>query len=330
MSEKSKVGLRVTAMSAPRSRREAIGIGLAALAGMGLSALAPSTALATTGTMTFGTTNDAGTADTRLDSSTANATMILVNTNATNGSVLACDQQGGSSYAARFAHSGSGQAILAYQSGSGTAVEADCPSPSNASPAIHGAAAGGNNQGVLGESSSVFPNARGVMGKLTAAAAQGAAVEGTVNSTDANSIGVWGKIDSLGKGTGIKASNWGTSGGALRAEVTNAANTGAAVSAVTSGTGYAVVAHGSKALRVEGTLSMTRSGRATIAKGKSYVMVTVPGGLSWSASVICTLQNSAGSGVYVLYAKRASGTQFKIQLSKAASYTAYVAWMVLG
>ena len=89
-------------------------------------------------------------------------------------------------------------------------------------------------------------------------------------------------------------------------------------------------ASGGSALRVEGKMTMTRSGRAKITKGNMSVDVTVPGGLTAYSNIICTAQNSGGSGVYIRYAKRVSTTQFQIKLNKAAAYNLYVAWMVLG
>ena len=92
-------------------------------------------------------------------------------------------------------------------------------------------------------------------------------------------------------------------------------------------TGYAFVAKGANAARIEGALSMSRSGRAKIAKGKKSITITVPGGVAASANAICTMQ---GSGATIRYAKRYSSTKIKIQLTKAATSTCYVAWMVLG
>lgn len=105
------------------------------------------------------------------------------------------------------------------------------------------------------------------------------------------------------------------------------------------GTGYALEAKGAKGLHVQGsvqadgatqlngTVSMSRSGRAKIAKGKKSVTITVPGGVATTANVICTMQ---GSGATIRYAKRYSATKIKIYLTKAATSTCYAAWMVLG
>lgn len=89
-------------------------------------------------------------------------------------------------------------------------------------------------------------------------------------------------------------------------------------------------AAGATALAVTGAVTFDRSGKAKVAKGKTSVKVTVPGGIAKTASVLCTAQNSGGSGVYVRYAKRVSATQFQIVLNKKTTSAMTVAWMVIG
>jgi len=392
------------------SRRLVIKAGLGALAAFGVSALAPSTALAATGgSLIMGhSDNDAGSDSTQMTSATTSWTLRLMNTG-TGGTVLGADQLVASTHAAlQVTHPGTGNAIRSTAYGAaGEAFWGVTSSADNSSPTIYGLAKGNNGQAMLGVAESVYPNARGLKGELTAAAAAGCAIEGKTQGS-AGATGVWGQVTAGGNGYGVKATNSGT-GGALRAEILNAANASAAVTAATNGAGYAVRAEGGKAqlyvkpgvssgaprsgahavgehftdksgreyvcttagtpgswqpmlrggtntaeltvksysasvpavraqaasatgtaLRVEGKVSMNRSGRAKIAKGKSVASVTVPGGLTAASNIICTSQNDGGSGVYIRYAKRISSTQFQIKLNKTATSNLYVAWMVLG
>jgi len=88
--------------------------------------------------------------------------------------------------------------------------------------------------------------------------------------------------------------------------------------------------HGGTALGVSGGVSLSRSGTASIGKNKSSVSITVPGGpLTGSSKFLVTLQKTAGSGVFVAYAKKTSSTKFKVYLNKKASTSSSVSWMVL-
>jgi hypothetical protein len=84
------------------------------------------------------------------------------------------------------------------------------------------------------------------------------------------------------------------------------------------------------ALVVDGRASFSRSGRATISRGTSTRIVTVPGGLTASAMIFVTLQSSAGTGIYVRCARRVSSNQFQVMLNAQAKTSADAAWMVLG
>jgi hypothetical protein len=84
------------------------------------------------------------------------------------------------------------------------------------------------------------------------------------------------------------------------------------------------------ALRVTGMASFSRSSTATVPKGHSSKTVIVTTGIGTGAMILVTLQASAGTGVYVRYAKRTSATAFQIVLNKAATTTtAKVAWFIL-
>ena len=84
------------------------------------------------------------------------------------------------------------------------------------------------------------------------------------------------------------------------------------------------------ALKVIGRVSLSRSGKATITKGHSGCTVTVASGVDPTSLIVATLQGSAGTGVYLRYAKRANATTFTIKLNKAATATVSVAWFIIG
>jgi len=87
---------------------------------------------------------------------------------------------------------------------------------------------------------------------------------------------------------------------------------------------------GATALKVEGKVELSRSGRATVSKRHSTRTVTVASGIDAAALILVTLQSSPGSGVYLKYAKRTSATTFKVYLNKAATSTVTFAWMIVG
>ena len=83
------------------------------------------------------------------------------------------------------------------------------------------------------------------------------------------------------------------------------------------------------ALKVSGRAAFSRSGKASIGKGHSGCTVTVPSGVEVGSMILATLQGSAGTGVYLCYAKYASPTTFTLKLNKAAAATAKIAWMII-
>jgi hypothetical protein len=158
-------------------------------------------------------------------------------------------------------------------------------------------------QGVHGDATS----GQGVAG----AATTGQGVKGTATTGDA----VLGQSTSGKSVHGIATTGQGVSGEA------------------TTGTGVKAVAMTGLALDVTGRAFFSRSGRSAVAANRTYVDVTVPGGLSASAIVFATLQYSV-SGVWVTAARPNYPTSGKVRisLSKVASTTTTiaVAWFVVG
>ncbi|HET6351671.1 MAG TPA: hypothetical protein VFG89_06045 [Coriobacteriia bacterium] len=386
------------------SRRTAILAGVAALVGMGATVLAPPKAYAALdGFFVLGRSNSADGGSSSLTSSTSYYTLVLTNTDSTSGSVLNCTQNGGSSYGAFFNHTGSGQTVFAQNLGTGVAVRALVDGTDSSANAIDSLSKG-VGAAVSGTSSSASHLATGVRGELTNANAAGAAVYGRVNTGTANAV--LGSVDSNCTGAAVYGVNEGLGRG-VSAGIANVANSADALSARTTGTGYAIHAEGGKAqlhlkpmatagppttnahqlgeiyvdaagriysctaagtpgtwialgastaipgdllhfgantgtvafqapaagataLAVTGAVTFDRSGKAKVAKGKASAKVTVPGGIAKTASVLCTAQNSGGSGVVIKYAKRVSATQFQIVLNKKTTSAMTVAWMVIG
>ena len=83
------------------------------------------------------------------------------------------------------------------------------------------------------------------------------------------------------------------------------------------------------ALQVLGAATFSRSGRGSIAKGSSTATVAGLTNVGTNALILVTLQGSAGTGVYLRYAKRLASTKFQVVLNKAATAKVYFAWMVL-
>jgi len=111
------------------------------------------------------------------------------------------------------------------------------------------------------------------------------------------------------------------------------ANTGVQGTTQGSGTGGYFSSPTGNAIRVQGKASFSRAARTSIPKNRSYVDVTVSGGLASSAFVVATLQ-AARTGVWVSCVRINCPTAGKarIQLNKVASTTATtpVGWIVIG
>jgi len=84
------------------------------------------------------------------------------------------------------------------------------------------------------------------------------------------------------------------------------------------------------ALDVDGKAKFSRSGRVTVAAGKSYADVTVSGGLTGTPLCFANVM-SYRPGIYVrmVRPKHPSASKLRIYLNKAPTASTYVAWLVL-
>jgi hypothetical protein len=82
------------------------------------------------------------------------------------------------------------------------------------------------------------------------------------------------------------------------------------------------------ALYVSGKTKFSRSGRTYVAKGKRYVDVSVPGGVSASSQIIATATKYV-SGTWVQAAVYVSSTKIRVYLNKVCTASVYFSWIVL-
>ena len=188
--------------------------------------------------------------------------------------------------------------------------------------AFVGAAAGGgtglmgtsvDGDGVLGSSESgVGVYATGAYG-VYAIASAGYGVYATSSSGTAI----------VGEHTGI---GFGVTG------ISNAAAGGVGVYGSASlGTGVMADSTSGTALFVNGKAKFSRSGRVLVAKGKTYVDVTVTGGVTSTSLCFANLATYR-SGYWVSAVRPAypSAAKIRIYLNKALTTATYVSWVVLG
>lgn len=154
---------------------------------------------------------------------------------------------------------------------------------------------------------------------------------------DGGSVGIQVSAQTTG-GVGLDASAFGAGSvgvsgyGAigLLGDSISGAGTGVKGTA-TSGTGGQFSATTGTALRATGKVKLNRSGKASISAGRTYVDVTVSGGLTTSSLCFATLR-SYRSGVYVAAVTPNYTTgKIRIRLNKAASSSSStpVSWLVL-
>jgi hypothetical protein len=101
----------------------------------------------------------------------------------------------------------------------------------------------------------------------------------------------------------------------------------------TTGVGLQAVATTGVALAVSGRATFSRSGRVSVPINRSYVDVTVPGGLVSAANVLALLQvNRTGVWVTAARINYPTAGKVRIYLNKVASTTTTtsLAWFVLG
>ena len=201
----------------------------------------------------------------------------------------------------------------------GVGVRGEAPAASLTAYGVYGLA--GKGVGVRGEATE--PGSVGVGGISTGGSAGSYGVVGV--ATDLG-VGVWGKAvngkgvyGSVGTGIAVHGVADGAGGTAVHGAATDATGVGVKATAATG-----------TALKVEGKASFTRSGVATIAAGKSSVVVTVAGNVAASSLCFANL-TLLRSGVYVAAVRPNFPTgKLTIYLNKAVTASTKVAWFVLG
>ena len=293
-----------------RTGRRALLLGALGLGAAAVSLGSAEPADATTGTMQYGNSNDAGSAATTLTSSNTGWTLDVVNANT--GPALVTSSQYGTGVYGHSESTGDGVHgdTTSGRGVSGNSVYGDGVfGQSDLADGLHGHSGVGRGvygnsyygDGVYGDSN----NGHGVHGA--------ASIGGTA--------GVWGEDNgSDPTAFGVKATS--EVGTALRA----IAQSGPAISAQSNGIGISVSVSGSApALKVTGVAKFSRSGIATVAAGHSSV--TVPAQLSTASFVLATPQTNS-SGTYVQSVVAAAG-HFTIYLNRNAPAALRVGWFIV-
>jgi len=189
-------------------------------------------------------------------------------------------------------------------------------------------ASGAGNNGVFGWSSGATgytggvsgqadsPQGVGIWGWASANGSGAMGISGTDTTTAAPAnTGVWGWAAQDATARGVHGQT--TAGQGVRGEAT-------------SGVGVYATSTTGTALQVAGKAKFSRSGKASVLAGKTYVDVTVPGGLATNTVVHATLQTYR-SGVAIAAARKNYPTTGKVRiyLTKVGSTTAStsVAWI---
>ena len=163
--------------------------------------------------------------------------------------------------------------------------------------------------GGIGAIGNSYANGTGVVGHSTNSSMD--------NVTAPPKTGVYGKATQDTSSRGVFGQS--TAGHGVRGEAT-------------TGTGVSASATTGTALAVSGRATFSRSGRKSIAANKSYVDVSVPGGLAPTTLVVATLETYR-AGVYVAAARKnyPSAGIVRIQLNKVASTTSSttVGWVAI-
>jgi hypothetical protein len=180
-------------------------------------------------------------------------------------------------------------------------------------------------------------NGRGVQGSSTGGwgvyATSFSNVALVAESTSSNGVyATSGAIDRAAVAGWAKSTSTGVQGYAGGSIPDGRANTGVMGTAAGSGTGGYFASDSGNALHVAGKAKFSRSGIATIGATRTYVDVTVPGGLSSGSAVVATLQIKRGTATVVAArVNYPSAGKARIYLNKVASKTAgtKVAWFVV-
>ena len=342
----------MTENDTPKTRRAVLGAAAAAALAVATDAfIHPQTVAATTGTMIYGDTNNAGTSNTALHSASSE-TLTVDNTGTGNGlsasaaglsavAIYGLAQTGygvigdisiftkgsggigvwgrdrdipGKIGTAGTSYSGTG-VVGFVAAGAGDTVP---PAPAGMT-GVYGYAPGGTGvvarsdagTGVLGVSGNTIPAAKARTGVYGSA------------TQDATSRGVWGYSPA---GMGVYGES--TGGRAVQGSATSGVGVRAAA---TSGYGVYASATTGIALLADGRVRLTKSaGQATIASGTASVSVTPGIDLTTTSAVIATLNGDAGGSTAVKRVAIDTTTNaFTIYLTANASASVKVAWLVL-
>ena len=220
-----------------------------------------------------------------------------------------------------------GEAVLvghSYESSSPTQIR-------SSDTAFLGQSTGWRLAGVTGEH--VGENGFGVQG-IVPEGAPGYGVYGSGGEAGTRGVSMNTGVEGVGVITGVRGdgADFGVEGIAHEGGGPDGEGVGV-VGSAKRGTGVVAISPLGTALAVTGKASFSRSGRATVAAGRSYVDVDLrtKGGLSGTPLILATLQTYR-SGLSVAAARKnyPSTGKFRIYLNKAAAGPTYVAWQVLG
>ncbi len=333
--------------AAPTSRRALLGSAAAAVAGAAAATLASATSVkaADGGALLIGSPNS-GSSSTLLDVMGASGYTLAFQVQATNGVGVEGDTSSGIGVHGT-AFGGTG---VRGHSTTSIGVEG-----TGGEYGVKGALSGLSGYGVYGDgidtgtgvegvSSSIgHPGVRGVNTNADADAAGvsgdgafGPGVKGTsAGSTgvigQAMTYGVYGTSDITGvEGVGGVRGVHGHSDQGSGVVATTVKGWALEVQATGTGTGVHAESAGGTALDVTGKVVFNRSGRATIATGKSSLVVTVPGGVAANSLCFATL-TVYRSGVYVAAVRpNYPAGKMTVYLNKAIGTRTVLSWVVLG
>lgn len=295
------------------SRRDAVKLGVAGLAGAaGVALLAPKTAEAANGPMLTGTTN-AATSSTDLTNS---GTGYALRVTATSGDGLAVFSGGGSGNHGVAGYSANGDGVMGQSGATGTAVfspefgvhgVSDVTGQSGAygehvadGNGVLGTTGAGGRAGVVGRHAG---SGSGVLGQSEG----GAGVQGNDLSTEVTAYGVFGQSPN---GTGVQGVT--TSGAALAGRVSGAGGVGLFLQgrALYSGCGIATI-------------------KGTVASPKSSIKVSEVD-LSAQSMVLAMIQTNNVPGTFVQSAvPNVAGFSITLTLNHQVAKSVKVAWFVI-